>query len=57
MNYFDPKGDPSAVAKMINDRLDSEMTFRWSRNAKNHYRWESIYRSLIEPLITEERKK
>lgn len=57
LSYFDPNGDPSAVAKMIDDRLDSEMTFRWSRNAKNNYRWESIYRSLIEPLITEERKK
>jgi len=57
LSYFDPKGDPSAVAKMINDRLNSEMTFRWSRDAKNNYSWQSIYRSLIEPLITKERKK
>lgn len=56
LSYFDPKGDPSAIAKMVNDRLNSEMTFRWSRYAKNIYRWESIYCSLIEPLITKEGK-
>ena len=57
VNYFSPDADPRSIAAQISERLDSEMTSRWSRRAKHSFSWESIYRLHIEPLIMKEESK
>jgi glycosyltransferase involved in cell wall biosynthesis len=57
VNYFSPDADPRSIASQISERLNNEMTSRWSRRAKHSYSWDSIYRLYIEPLILKERSK
>jgi glycosyltransferase involved in cell wall biosynthesis len=51
--YFDPRGDPAAIAKQIADGLKASATSRLARRTKHEYNWDSIYRLHIGPLIEE----
>jgi len=53
VDTFDPDADPSYIAGLIENRLQSEATLRWARRAKKGYAWASIYQRYIEPLIRE----
>ena len=53
VSYFDPDGDPEGIAQQIRQRLESEKSSRWARDAKRRYAWESIYVQYIEPIIKE----
>jgi glycosyltransferase involved in cell wall biosynthesis len=51
VSYFDPDGEPDAIAQQIVDRLDGEVTSRLARRAKHAYTWDSIYALHIQPLL------
>ena len=53
VTYFALDDQPAKIAHQIELRLESEVTSRWARRAKHTYTWDSIYHSLIEPLIQE----
>lgn len=53
VSYFDPDAEPRQIALQIAERLEGEMTSRWSRQARHHYSWELIYMQHIAPLIQE----
>jgi mannosylglucosylglycerate synthase len=53
VTYFDPDEEPRIIAKKIVDRLQVEISSRWSRRAKHGYSWDSIYALHINPLIQE----
>lgn len=53
VSYFNTRADPSSIARQITMRLNHEATSRWARRVKREYAWDSIYKSLIEPLIQE----
>jgi hypothetical protein len=51
LSYFNPDGDPAAIAREIVIRMESEMTIRWARHARHGYTWRSIYHRYIEPIL------
>jgi len=53
VSYFNPNASPRKIAHEIFDRLQNETTARWSRKAKHHFAWDSIYLRFIERLIRE----
>lgn len=51
ISYFAPDAPAQTIARQISERLRTESTLRWSRRAKHHYAWNSIYNIHIAPLI------
>lgn len=51
VTYFNVHDEPSAIAALIDQRLNQEATLRWSRRVKKIYTWDSIYQKIMEPLL------
>ncbi len=49
--YFDPDGDPEAIAARILAALEEDRAFRLRRRVRRHHRWEAIVRERILPLV------
>lgn len=49
--YFDPQGDPTAVAEQIADMLETSHVYRFASRARNTFTWEPIYQLHIAPLL------
>ncbi len=50
--YFDPQGDPAAIAAQIGAALQSDERSALRRRVRLHFTWEAIYQRDIRPLIT-----
>ncbi len=53
--YFSPEAESADVAKLIADRLRSEITYGLAARVRQTFAWESIYAQHIAPLLEEER--
>ncbi|GJQ35211.1 MAG: hypothetical protein JETCAE01_12210 [Anaerolineaceae bacterium] len=51
--FFTPDEDPARVAKMIADHFQTSMPARLAMRARVSFRWETIYREKIAPLLAE----
>ena len=51
--YFDPSGDPSTVAGLIQARLADEPVSRLADRVRREYGWPAVYATRIEPLLRE----
>lgn len=49
--YFDPQGDPAAVAEQMADMLEGSQVYRFASRARTTFTWEQIYRLYITPLL------
>jgi len=49
--YFDPQGDPTAVAEQIGDVLETSSVYRFASRARNTFTWEQVYQLHIAPLL------
>ena len=51
--YFDPNGDPAAVAATIARALEADPLYRQRRRVLREFRWEHIVRQRVAPLLQE----
>lgn len=51
VRYFDPQGDPAAVANLVAGTLEQSPVYRFSVKARSAFTWEQVYRRSIEPLL------
>jgi glycosyltransferase involved in cell wall biosynthesis len=51
VTYFDPQGDPEAVAVQIVDALERSNTYRFAARARTSFTWEQVYTRHIAPLL------
>ncbi|MCE7861685.1 MAG: glycosyltransferase [Chloroflexi bacterium CFX2] len=51
--FFSPDEDPARVAKMIADHFQTSMPARLAMRARKTFRWETIYREKIAPLLAD----
>jgi mannosylglucosylglycerate synthase len=49
--YFSPDEDPAKVVKMLADYFQSSSTARLAMRARSSFRWETLYRQHIAPLL------
>ncbi len=51
VHYFDPHGDPAAVAALVADQLSRSPVYRFGVRARSAYTWEQVYHRSIAPLL------
>ena len=51
VSWFDPSGDPGAVAASIEDRLTRDPVYRLAVRARSEYTWPRIYRDRLAPVL------
>lgn len=51
VHYFDPHGDPIAVAALVAGHLQQSARYRFSVRARSAYTWEQVFRLSIAPLL------
>jgi len=49
--YFDPTGDPAAVAAYVADTLAHSAVYRFAARARTAYTWEQVYTQHLAPLL------
>ena len=49
--YFDPTGDPAAVAANVADMLAQSAVYRFAARARTTYTWEQVYMQHLAPLL------
>ena len=51
VHYFDPHGDPAAVAALVAGHLQQSPRYRFGVRARTAYTWEQVFRLSIAPLL------
>lgn len=49
--YFDPTGDPAAVAALVADTLTQSAVYQFTARARTAYTWEQVYAQHLAPLL------
>ena len=49
--YFSPDSEPKEVAALINNHLNSQLSFKLRARVRMRYTWEGIYMNIIAPLL------
>ena len=49
--YFSPDSEPKEVAALINNHLNSQLSFKLRARIRTRYTWEGIYMNIIAPLL------